>query len=100
MLALLVAWRSTRASLTTLSPEACRAASDVVVSCVVAPDAPPQAFVGQVDRARWALMEQSARRQAAVDFAQHVREAGWASGTVLLENTVVMQVQNGTVSVG
>ena len=63
------------------------------------PDAPPQAFVGQVDRARWALMEQSARRQAAVDFAQHVREAGWASGTVLLENTVVMQVQNGTVTV-
>lgn len=99
VLALLVAWRSTRASLTTLSPEACRAASDVVVSCVVAPDAPPQAFVGQVDRARWALMEQHARRQAAVDFAQHVREAGWASGTVLLENTVVMQVQNGTVTV-
>lgn len=99
VLAGVAVWRTTRAPLTTLTPGECAAVSELVVSCVVAPDAPPQAFVGQVDRARWALMNQAARREAAVAFAARVREARWVSGTVLMENTVVMQVQNGIVTV-
>lgn len=100
LLAVLVVWRGSGSSrLVELPTSECSAASSVVVSCVVAPPANPRFFVGQVDGARWALMDEPSRREAAVALAGKVRDRGWLTGTVLLEDTVVMQVENGTVMV-
>lgn len=82
-----------------LSAAECAAVSEVVTSCATSPDGAPKVFVGTVDSARWALMDGSARQEAALKLAHQVVARGWAAATVMLEEQVVMQIEAGNVLV-
>lgn len=82
-----------------LTAAECTAASPIVESCAVAPADKPRVFIGQVDKARWVLLGQGERRDAASQLALEVSQRGWVAGTVMFEGRVVMQVENGQVLV-
>lgn len=71
--------------------------SPVLVAGTVAPAKNPKIFVGQVDKSRWALMSLSDRRQAAESLARNLVSRGWFSGTVMMEQQVVIQVEQGKI---
>jgi hypothetical protein len=70
--------------------------SPVLVAGTVAPAHNPKVFVGQVDKSRWALMSLSERRKEAESLARNLVSRGWFSGTVMMEQQVVIQVEQGT----
>jgi hypothetical protein len=82
-----------------LTPAQCVELSPLLTAGVVAPVDNPKVFIGQVDKSRWALMAQNERDEAARDFAAAVQQKGWFGGTVMLEDRVVIQVENGQVLV-
>lgn len=69
--------------------------SPLLVSGTVAPAKNPRIFVGQVDKSRWALLPLAERRQAAESLSLALGAHGWFSGTVMLEQQVVIQVEQG-----
>lgn len=69
--------------------------SPLLVSGTVAPAKNPRIFVGQVDKSRWALLPLAERRQAAESLSLALGARGWFSGTVMLEQQVVIQVEQG-----
>jgi hypothetical protein len=71
--------------------------SPVLLSGVVSPRGAPKYFVGQVDKARWALMSAEQRQKVADAFAGRLLSRHLAAGTVLMEDQVVMQVDHGKV---
>lgn len=71
--------------------------SPVLVAGTVAPAKNPKIFVGQVDKSRWALMPLSERRKEAESLARNLSSRGWFSATVMMEQQVVIQVEQGKI---
>ncbi|MEW5737721.1 MAG: hypothetical protein AB1938_02280 [Myxococcota bacterium] len=69
----------------------------VLKSGGVGPPKSPKIFIGQVDQARWATMSLSARRETADNLARRLKERGLLAGTVLMEQQVVVQIEQGKV---
>jgi len=82
-------------ALHTLSEAELHQLSPLLVDAVVAPPANPQNLVGHVDKARWALMRASERAYAADQLAIALKARGLVSGTVLLEEQVVIHIADG-----
>ena len=83
----------------TLTPLECAELSPLVVSGAAAPEAAPRIFVGAIDKSRWVLMDMPARQDAALELARRVAEKGWVAATVMLEEQVVIQIEDGNVLV-
>lgn len=78
-----------------LSAAELRALSPLLVDGVVAPPAQPRNLVAHVDKARWALMRAGERELAAQQLAAALKAQGLVSGTVMLEDAVVIHVEGG-----
>lgn len=61
----------------------------------VSPPEVPLVFVGRMDKAKWALLSLDDRRKAAEALADALKSRGLASGTVMLEDRVVVQIEAG-----
>ncbi len=55
----------------------------------------PPFFLGQVDRVGWAGLDPLRRREAAGRLARALERRGWPIGTVMLDDQVVMQLEQG-----
>lgn len=84
--------------LRTYSEAECRNLSPLIVSGAT-PAASPNIFVGTIDKSRWALMDLPSRTEAAVALAKKVQERGWTAATIMLEEQVVIQIEQGNVLV-
>lgn len=69
--------------------------SPLLVEGGVAPPDAPMVFVGRIDKAKWALLSLEDRKKAAEALAQSLTGRGLAAGTVMLEDTVVVQIEAG-----
>lgn len=85
--------------LRTLTPDECAQLSPLVVSGAAAPQDAPRIFVGAIDKSRWALMDGPSRRDVALELARQVAARGWVAATVMLEEQVVIQIEDGNVLV-
>jgi len=85
------------ASLLELGASEVTAISPVLTSGTAAPKDNPRIFVGQVDKSRWALMTLGDRRREAQSIASRLAARGWLSGTVLMEQQVVVQIEQGQI---
>lgn len=83
-------------ALHTLSEAELRALSPLLVDAVVSPPDHPLNLVGHVEKARWALMRANERSLAAAQLAVALKAQGLASGTVMLEDQVVIHINDGT----
>jgi hypothetical protein len=83
----------------TLTPAECAELSPLVVSGAAAPENAPRIFIGAIDKGRWALMDGAGRQDAALELARHVQAKGWVAATVMLEEQVVIQIEDGNVLV-
>ena len=84
--------------LRTFSEAECRSLSPLIVAGAV-PVEKPDIFVGTIDKSRWALMDLPSRTEAAVELAQKVKDRGWNAATIMLEEQVVIQIEQGNVLV-
>ena len=100
VLALVMIFRLPHAQqLHTLTPGECAELSPLVVSGAAAPANAPRIFIGAIDKGRWVLMDQASRQDAALELARHVRAKGWVAATVMLEEQVVIQIEDGNLLV-
>ena len=83
----------------TLTPAECSELSPLIVSGAAAPENAPRIFIGAIDKGRWALMDAAGRQDAALELARHVQSKGWVAATVMLEEQVVIQIEDGNVLV-
>lgn len=82
-----------------LTPPECAELSPLIVSGAAAPENAPRIFIGAIDKARWALMDAAERQDAALELARHVQARGWVAATVMLEEQVVIQIEDGNLLV-
>lgn len=73
------------------------ALSPLLVSGTAAPKQNPQVFVGRVDKSRWTHLTLVQRNQEAEGLATRLTERGLHSGTVMLEQQVVIQINRGKI---
>lgn len=69
--------------------------SPLLVEAGVAPPEEPKVLIGQVDKAKWALLSLDDRRKVAEALARQLTTRGLVSATVMLESQVVIQVEGG-----
>ncbi len=84
-------------NLVELPPNEVVSYSPVLVSAGVSPlpPRPPRLLLGQVNRAKWALMSAKERREAAQALADALKKRGLAAATVMMEGQVVIQIDRG-----
>jgi hypothetical protein len=82
-------------ALATLSEAELHQLSPLLVDGVVAPPAQPKNLIAHVDKARWALMRAQERDAAARSLASALSAKGLVSGTVMLEDQVVIHIADG-----
>lgn len=71
--------------------------SPLLVSGSVAPPDNPRIFVGQIDKSRWALLPLDERRKEADALTQKLSARGLLAATVMMEQQVVVQIEQGRV---
>lgn len=69
--------------------------SPVLAEAGVAPAGKPVVLIGQVDKAKWALLSLDDRRKEAQALARQLTNRGLRSATVMMESQVVIQVEGG-----
>lgn len=69
--------------------------SPLLVEAGVAPPEDPKVLIGQIDKAKWALLSLDDRRKAAQALSRQLATRGLSSATVMLESQVVIQVEGG-----
>lgn len=69
--------------------------SPVLAEAGVAPAGKPVVLIGQVDKAKWALLSLDDRRKEAQALARQLTNRGLLSATVMMESQVVIQVEGG-----
>lgn len=72
-----------RADLALLSPMLAKGAVD------------PPVFLGEIDRVGWATLDLERRRETASRLAKALERRGWPIATVMLDDRVVMQLEQG-----
>lgn len=85
------------ASVRPMSRQEVAAVSSILISGALAPAEAPRLFIGEIDKERWLSMSVRQRRQAAETLAERLANRGWATGTVMLEQEVAIQIDDGNV---